>query len=280
MSAILGTIRASSWGDFFDCPQRWYWKNIEGVYSPSRGASVVGSAVHKGAEVFDRANLARTPVSIDAAVDAAADYVRNPVRDDGTPQAVEWGDDEERITQPVALDLSVKLTAKYCREVANDMEYSAVEVKCTRLDVSTDSGVVRMTGTIDRVRVYPNRTKGVADFKSGGKAVEGITSGTPRAVTRGHQLQLGAYTLMSEQELKEKLDGPATIIGFQTNSKLHIAEGVVERPKLPLVGTADKPGMIEMAATMLKSGLFPPNPKSMLCSKKWCPAYDLCIYHE
>jgi hypothetical protein len=159
------------------------------------------------------------------------------------------------------------------------MEYSAIEIKCNALDVETDQGTVRLTGTTDRVRIYPSKVKGIVDFKSGGKAVEGIKAGTPHAVTRGHHLQLGAYTLMTEQETGEKM-GPASIVAFQTNSKLHIAEGMVDKPKLAMVGDHLHPGMIEIAAGMLKSGLFPPNPKSVLCSKKWCPAWDRCIYHE
>ena len=280
MSEILGVVRASSWGDLGDCAFRWYGKNILGVRSPTGAPMVVGSAVHKGTDVFDRAVLAGKVASVDAAVQAAADYVQAPTREDGTPDEVDWrADDEERITPGLAVDYAVKLTAKYCTTVAPKMEYSAIEIKCNALDVNTEHGIVRLTGTTDRVRVYENQSQGISDFKSGGKAVEGIKSGKPHAVTRGHGLQLGAYTLMTEQETKQKL-GAATIIGFQTNSKLHIAEGIVAKPKLALVGTGEHPGMIEVAAQMLKSGLFPPNPKSVLCSEKWCPMWSRCPYHE
>jgi hypothetical protein len=51
--------------------------------------------------------------------------------------------------------------------------------------------------------------------------------------------------------------------------------------KTPLIGDEEHPGLIEIAARMLKSGVFPPNPKSMLCSKKYCPAHAAhCRYHE
>lgn len=280
MSDIVGVVRASSWGDMFDCAYRWYWKNIEGVRGPTRGPMVVGSAVHKGSDVFDRAVLAGQVASVDAAVESAAAYATNPTREDGSPDEVDWGEhDDEKVTPGIAVDYAVKLTSKYCREIAPSMEYTAIEVKCKKLDVNTASGVLRMTGTTDRVRRYDDNDLGITDLKSGSKAVEGIKTGIPRAVTKGHHLQLGAYTLMTEQETRQKL-GKASIIGFQVNSKLHIAEGIVDKPKLALVGTTDKPGMIEIAAGVLKTGLFPPNPKSVLCSKKWCPAWDLCQYHE
>jgi hypothetical protein len=279
VSEPIGIVRASSWGDLGDCAFRWYGKNILGVRSPTRPPMVVGSAVHRGTDTFDRAVLGGEKGSVDAAVETAAEYAKAPVREDGTPEEVDWGAaDEERITPGTAVDYAVKLTAKYCITVAPVMQYSAIEVKCNALDVNTEHGVVRLTGTTDRVRVYPDKTQGISDFKSGGKAVEGVTSGRPHAVTRGHGLQLGAYTLMTEQETGQKL-GAATIVGFQTSSKLHIAEGIVEKPKLAMVGTGEHPGMIEIAAQMLKSGLFPPNPKSILCSEKWCPMWNRCPYH-
>jgi hypothetical protein len=279
---VLGIVRASSWGDLFDCGYRWYHKEILGMRLPSRGGAVVGSAIHKGSAVFDKAVLDGRIASVDEAVAAAADYARAPVRDDGSPQEVDWNDDDdsEKITRDGAVDFSVKLTAKYCQTVAPDMRYEAIEVKCHALNIKTSMGVVRLTGTTDRVRVYDDETKGIADFKSGQKAVEGITSGAPRAVTKGHHLQLGVYTLMTEAETKARLTGPASIIGFQVNSKLHIATGEVANPKRALLGQGKAPGMIEIAAAMLKTGVFPPNPKSVLCSKKWCAAWGVCTYHE
>lgn len=278
MSEILGSVRASSWGDLFDCAARWAYKQ-EGWRLPSRGASVVGSAVHRGTAIYDKAVLENSnqPLSlvIGNATDAAAAWAKAPQDEEGNVLEVQWKSDEgedERIGPGEAVDYSVKLVAKYCREVAPNMTYSAVEVKCKGLDVTTEHGIVRLTGTTDRVRKFAGRS-GISDFKSGGKAVEGIKVGKPVAVTRGHQMQTGAYTLMTEAETKQELNGPATILGFQTTSKLWIAEGTIERPKLALTGNSTKPGMIELAAMMLKSGVFPPNPKSVLCSKKWCPAH-------
>ena len=274
MSEILGTVRASSWPTLFDCPARWDFGR-QGWRLPQRGASVVGSAVHKGTAAFDSEVLVGAIASVDEAVELAAVYARDPIDEDGTPLEVEWKTpegEEEKIGKGEAVDFAVKLVAKYCREVAPSMTFSAVEIKCRGLDVTTEYGTIRMTGTTDRVRVIEGRS-GISDYKTGGKAVEGIKEGKPRAVTRGHQMQTGAYTLMTEAETKKKLDGPATILGFQTSSKLWIAEGTIAEPKLALTGNSDKPGMIELAARMLKSGVFPPNPRSVLCSKRWCAAH-------
>lgn len=275
---VLAKVRASSWGELFDCPLRWYSKNVLGLRNPTRGAMQIGTAIHKGTAVFDGAMLtgmvaADGPVRdlVEASVNSAVEAIDKPTDEDGTPTQVEY---DEEVTQGQAKDYAVKLTAKYCREVAPAKTYTAVEVKCVGLDVATEEGVIRLSGTGDRVEKRGDQ-EGIVDLKTGATAVgaDGV------AKTAGHHLQLGIYTLLSEAELKRPL-GAAKIIGFQTSSKLRIGEGIVENPKRALVGDGDNPGLIEVAAKMLKSGLFPPNPKSMLCSEKYCPNFSRCIYHN
>ena len=118
-------------------------------------------------------------------------------------------------------------------------------------------------------------------LKSGGRATEKTADGGRRAVTKGHHIQLGIYTLMAEQASGERLDAPAEIIGLQTTKEAPVATGEVADVKTPLLGTEEHPGLIQIAARMLKDGIFPPNPKSMLCSAKYCPAYGTrCHYHD
>ena len=50
---ILAKVRASSWGELFDCPLRWHAKNVLGLRNPTRGAMQIGTAIHKGTAVFD-----------------------------------------------------------------------------------------------------------------------------------------------------------------------------------------------------------------------------------
>lgn len=269
---VLAVVRASSWGDFADCELRWYFKNIEGLRLPSRGASVIGSATHRGTSLFDEAAMLAKPIPVEAAVQAAAEYVDAPVTPNGSPQEVVY---DEEVTKGVAKDFAVKLTAKYCTTLAPTLKFAAVELKCNALDVETESGVIRMAGTTDRIMQNTRMEWGIGDLKSGGTAVG--TDGV--ANTKGHGLQLGAYTLMSEQQTGKPL-GAATIIGLQTNSKLRVGMGEVQNPKRALVGDDKHRGMIEIFADTAKRGVFKPNPKSNLCSDKWCPAYSRCIYHE
>lgn len=270
---LVGVIRASSWPSLFDCAYRFYWQNIVGLRSPSAGPAALGTAVHHGTAVFDSAALAGTAIEVEEAIDASRQALINPEQD------VLWDDD---FTKSDADTFAIKLTTRYCQDIAPLQTYSAVELKCTALDVATKHGVVRLTGTTDRVRVLDDGSKGVSDLKTGGRATEKAADGSRRAVTKGHQMQLGVYTLMAEQASGERLDAPAQIVGLQTTKETPCAVGEIADVKTPLLGTDDMPGLIEIAAQMLSTGLFPPNPKSMLCSAKYCPAHAAgkCRYHD
>lgn len=269
---VLATIRAHSWPDFADCELRWYYKNVEGLRLPPGGRIAIGSAIHKSSGAFDQATLDAKPIPVEAATQIAAEFIDNPVGEDGRPEEYVYDADSPK---GKVKDVAVKLTAKYCVEVAPMQRYAGVELRCNALDVTTPEGTIRMTGTTDRIRANSIDEWGVGDLKSGQRAVgaDGV------AVTKGHGLQLGAYTLMSEQQTGKPL-GAATIIGLQTAGPMRIGLGKVDNPKLALVGTEREPGMIEIFAATAKRGVFKPNPKSMLCSKDYCPGYSRCIYHE
>lgn len=268
----LATVRASSWPNLFDCSYKWYWQNIMGLRSPSGGPAHLGTAVHAGTAAYDQAILDGKFITITEAVDASRESLAKP------KEEVRW---DEGMSPADADRLAVKLTTRYCTDIAPTRTYTAVELKCTALDIATAHGVVRVTGTTDRVRQLEDGRKGISDVKTGGRATETTEKGGRRAVTKGHHIQLGIYTLMAEQASGERMDGPAEIIGLQTSKETPCATGEIADVKTPLLGDGKFPGLIEIAAGMLKSGVFPPNPKSVLCSNKFCPAHaSHCKYHD
>lgn len=268
----LATIRASSWPSLFDCAHRWYFQNIVGLRMPSSGNACLGTAIHAGTAAFDSSTLSGDQIDVVTAVDTARAALQNPEHE------VAWDDS---LTPVEADSLAVRLTSRYCQEIAPTRNYAAVELECQALDIGTEHGVVRVTGTTDRIRIIEDGRKGISDLKSGGRATEKTADGGRRATTNGHHIQLGIYTLMAEQASGERLDAPAEIIGLQTTKDTPVATGEVQDVKTPLLGTDEYPGLIEIAAKMLKDGIFPPNPKSMLCSSKYCPAYSAhCRYHD
>jgi hypothetical protein len=265
---ILGTIRASSWTSFFDCSLRWYYQNVVGIRHPSSSRAHLGTSIHAGAATFDFSRINGNPVSIIEAVESTREALHNPGED------VVWDDD---LKLSDADKIGAALTEKYCSLIAPHREYVAVEVQCDALDITTQYGIIRTTGTTDRIRVLDDGRMGISDIKSGARAVtkDGVAS------TKAHQMQLGIYTLQAERVIQRPLDAPAEIIGLKTTKSGDVATGEIEDVKSVLIGDEENPGLIEIAAKMLKSGIFPPNPSSILCSKKYCPAHGgRCKYHN
>lgn len=268
--AILGTIRASSWSTLFDCSLRWYYQNVMNLRLPSRGPAQLGTALHRATAVYDTPRvIGQTGYLVDAC-DALMNAIDHPDGD------VVWDDD---LQPDAAAAIGLSLTQKYTEVIAPTHEYRAVEVKCDALDIATDHGVVRLTGTTDRVRVTVDGQEGIADIKSGKSAV----APDGRANTKGRHLQTGIYKLMAENSLGRSLEAPDEIIGLntaKTEKAQRVGTGEIADSRTPLLGFDEVPGLIELAARLLKSGTFPPNPQSYLCSQKYCAGYHKCRFHD
>jgi RecB family exonuclease len=264
MNSIV-TIRASSLAEIFDCPARWEAKHILGMRMPSSGAATLGTAVHAGTAVFDQSVIDGSGISISEAAGAVVDAIYKPEQD------VAWDEDLQPKT---AEKIALALHTKYCSEIAPKQKYVGVEVTCERL-VITDLGIA-LTGTTDRIRQLPDGRYGISDLKTGARAV----GSDGRASTSGHAAQMGVYELLAEQTLGEVISAPAQIIGMQTaKTTQKVGTGEIEDAKAALIGDEESPGLLEHAANVIHSGMFYPNSKSMLCSKKYCPRWDRCKAH-
>lgn len=233
---------------------------------PTSGAAQLGTAVHASTALFDGAVLAGNPITADDAAGAAVDAIHNPEVD------VLW-DDDLKPTSAEAIALS--LHKRYCADIAPAQTYAGVEVTCERLEIS-DLGLA-LTGTTDRVRITRDGEVGIADIKTGATAV----SAAGAVNVAGHVAQLGVYELLASQVLGRPVTAPAQVIGMQTGKTAkaqRIACADIEGASHALVGADGCPGVLQFAAGMLKSGLFFGNPRSILCSAKYCPAYHTCRF--
>jgi hypothetical protein len=265
----LAVVRASSWGELFDCAARWHFKNVLGLRLPSSGQSALGTALHRGTAVYDKRRMLGEDAQVNEAIDATIDAVTRPEMD------VAW--DEDDLSRDKAAAVGMMLTKTYVEQIGSRRRFDAVELECNALDVETDAGTVRLTGTTDRVYQTADGRFGIGDLKTGKRAVH--TDGV--AETKGHGLQVGVYQIMAQHASGERMTAPAQIVGLHTApTRPRVGIGEIPDATRSLLGTSDKPGLIEVAASMFKSGLFPPNPKSNLCSAKWCPGYSRCPYHE
>lgn len=259
------SIRASSLTELFDCPARWSAKHIDGLRLPRSAAAQLGTAIHASTGIFDASRLpGGNPLTADEAAGALVDAIQKPEED------VEWNETTPRDAEKIGLVLH----ARYCAEIAPRQTYRGVEVTCEKL-VIPDLGIV-LTGTTDRVRETPEGL-GIADLKTGGRAV----GADGRAVTQGHGLQLGVYELLAEHAMGMTISAPAQVVGMNTGktpAAQRVGTGEVPSARAALIGSDGQPGMLEHAAKIIHSGLFYGNPKSVLCSAKYCPAHPTCPF--
>lgn len=259
-------VRASSLGELFDCPARWSAKHIDGLWMPSSGPAHLGTSLHASTAAFDHGRIDGSGVTIDDAAGVFVDTLHDPGWE------VDWGDARIRDAERIGLTLHTQ----YCTDVAPVYDYTGVEVQCEALDVDCGDIILRLTGTTDRVRRDPDNRLGITDLKSGKRAV----GADGRAVTKGHGLQLAVYEVLAETAIGEPVEAPAQIAGLQTSSNARVGVGQIQAPRAALLGTAERPGALQAAARIIKSGEFYGNPRSQLCSEKYCPAFHVCHYRE
>jgi RecB family exonuclease len=258
-------IRASSLAELFDCPARWAAKHIDGLNSPRSAAAQLGTAVHAGTALFDTYRLpGGSPISIDDAAGAVSAAIHHP------EEEVDWEDTAPNDAERIALALH----ARYCAEIAPQQTYMGVEVKCEKLELP-DLGIA-LTGTTDRVREV-NGSLGITDLKTGKAAVG--TDG--KAVTKGHGVQLGVYELLAENAMSLRITAPAQIVGMNTGKTAagqRVGTGEAPNARAALVGTEESPGLLQHASRLIQSGAFYGNPKSYLCSERYCPKHPTCNF--
>jgi hypothetical protein len=253
----------------FDCAYRWEGIHLLGLRNVVGLRAALGTAIHAGTAVFDQARISGDSVTADDAAGVLIDKLRDPEN--------EYDPSRDDLSVGEAEKTGVTLLTKYCFEVSPRYNFVAVEMETKPLDIDCGNGVtVRLTGTMDRARIRKgDHGVGIADLKSGSAAVQkGV------AVTKGHVPQIGTYELLYEHTTGELITDAAEIIGLKTKGTAEIATGVVKNAKRTMVGAEDQPGLIEFAAEMFKTGRFFPNPKSMLCSEKYCPRWGKCHFHD
>lgn len=256
-------IRASSLGSLFDCPARWEAEHLLGMRKPSSAAAQLGTAVHASTAVYDQSVLDGAGISIDEAAGALVDKIHNP------DEEVTWDDLTPRKAELIGLSLHLK----YCHDVAPKLQFAAVELLCDSLQI-TDLGI-ELTGTTDRVYIDGKGRKGIADIKTGKRAVEAKTG---KAVTKYHKEQMAVYELLAEHAAGERLEADAMIIGLKTQGRAQAGTGTIRGARDALVGNEYEKGMLERAADIIRSGNFYGNPRSFLCSEKYCPRYSTCPF--
>ncbi|QFY42956.1 PD-(D/E)XK nuclease family protein [Candidatus Methylospira mobilis] len=264
------TVRASSWAGLFDCAMKWEGVHLLGMKNTIGLRAALGTAIHAGTAVFDQARISGDSLTIDDAAGVLVDKLRDPEN--------EYDPARDDLSVKDAERIGISLLSKYCAEVAPNYDYVSVEMETKPLVIDCGSDIhVRLTGTLDRARVHKHKDGaiGITDLKSGSNAVQ-----KKAAVTKGHGAQIGTYELLFEHSTGTEISAPGEIIGLKTKGTPEIGYGEINNAKRVMVGTEDQPGLIEFAADMFRTGRFYPNPKSLLCSEKYCARYKSCPFKE
>lgn len=263
------TVRASSWAKLFDCAYAFEWTQLLGHYKPSGIRALLGTALHKSTATFDQGRVDHAGITPDDAAGVLVDTIHHPDRD------VDFTDDDIRPRDAEKIGLA--LHSRYCIDWSPRYEFAAVEMTTEPFVIDCGSGVhIKLTGSLDRSRVIAGAGKDrIADLKSGKTAVQ-----KGAANTKQHRPQVGTYQLLYEHTTGRPTDDVSEIIGLKTSGKPEIAMGEMTGARDLMVGTADYPGLMEIAAHMFSSGLFPPNPSSANCHPKYCARYQFCPYHD
>ncbi|RBB38879.1 PD-(D/E)XK nuclease family protein [Burkholderia reimsis] len=260
-------VRASSWGALFDCAYKWEYEVLNQHRKAVGLRAALGTAIHASTAVFDQALIDGNTIKPADAAEVFVNKLKHPEYD------VDYTQDELTVKQAESIGLT--LHTKYCTTIAPTMRYESVEAPFMPLDIDCGGGViVQLTGTMDRARVASGKGRRIVDLKSGERAIVGGT-----VTTRGHAAQCGTYQLLDDHTTGKTSEG-AQIVGLMTSSKPRVGVSPVFDARKVMVGTDGQKGLIEYAAEMFRTGLFPPNPRSMLCSPKYCARWNSCIFHE
>ena len=261
-------IRASSFGNFFDCGYRFEWEQIMKKTRPSSLRAHLGTSIHAGTAAFDQAALEGQPITPTEAAAVTMDTFLSPKGE------VDLRDDKLTIKEAEAIGLT--LTARYCTQIAPSLQFESVEMPLEPWNIDCGDGlIIQLTGTMDRARVLQNEhTVRIADIKTGGRLIsDGIVS------VKGRAPQLGTYELLYQQTTGRETSG-SQIIALQTTKRAEVGVSRVFDAKAMMVGDDEREGLLQVAAKALKAGLFMPNPQSSLCSERYCARWGVCKYHE
>ena len=276
MSEVI-PVRASSWGKLFDCAHSWEGTHVMGMNKPSGMRAQLGTAIHASTAIFDQGRMDNSGVTANEAAGTLVDTLRNPDRD------VDYTGADLTVLE--AEKIGLVLHSRYCTEISPRYEFAAVELTTTPMEIDCGNGVtIRLTGTMDRARAIVGKTGlKVGDLKSGRLSVikdpTDPTGIRMVAKTKGHHAQVGTYQILTEFTTGQTVMDEAEIIGLSTGKPM-VATGEIVGARAILLGDGGSPGLIDYAASMFKSGLFPPNPQSYLCSEKYCARWATCKFHS
>lgn len=272
-------IRASSLPSYTDCPRRWAARTlshevVSAGYSidlaqPASVGASVGTATHSGAAhimglKMQTGELGSQTEAEQLALEQFGESVHGGVLwDEATPNL---NDAQKQV---------VRMVRVFRNTIAVKAEPVAVE---RRLEANVGDDFI-LSGQSDLQTIEPGR---IRDLKTG-------------RFPRSHYAQLGAYSLLARTAHPEQVTKEVCVDFIQRvpvskpqpETATEFYDQVVAEQAAASTISRIKSDVVEFRRR-LTDGDAPPehaflaNPASMLCSKKWCPAFgsDFCREHK
>jgi len=242
---------------YLGCPRKAGYRYVDELPSPTGVALIKGTAMDMAANhdlksYIETGKHAKPSEVLDAAEDGFAEAVDRA----GGTEEVDWGDDPE----DDAFDSTIRLTRTWRRELAPDIEPTAVQVELHHeLPSGRDFiGFLDWEGSVD------GREPVIGDNKTGKRK---MNRDQPSKA-----LQPYAYAWLKNEPI-EFVFARSIDTGKGTNSEFCWTK----RSSDDVAWYGELVTDVERA---FETGIFPPNPTSFLCSERWCPYFATCQPHR
>tara|TARA_B110000211_G_C14075485_1_gene551834 strand:+ start:408 stop:1205 length:798 start_codon:yes stop_codon:yes gene_type:complete len=254
------TIRPSSLSEIGQCSYRWYKTHIEGEQMPPSSRANIGTAIHRGAEVFwtDAIKSGKKDNNLRAIQDAAIQQYQESEKEGN----VFYKDRENKNTAEKEV---VNGTKAFLTDIVPKTDIPLAVEK--RLSYEVDHPLVaRVSGTVDYIT-----SDTIADLKTSGRKIS----------PQDHVLQQSIYNFLAVKNgIKvDKLQIQSIILSKTTPPRgeimsltpnipqaLYITNHLLDSLKVAHEGKVD-PKL-----------LFRGNPKYFLCSDAYCSQHSTCPF--
>lgn len=250
------TLRPSSFLAYQQCRRKWALTHLEGRRQAQPARAVIGTAVHKAAELCWKHAIAtgKKDLNISLAKDAAVQEFDNLCKKDALTYA---GAD----TPNTARNLVASGAAIFIRDIASRVAIPTHVEKRYVIPVRNHPIVAEFGGTIDYIS-----SDSIADLKTSKRTVS----------PQNHVLQQSAYKMVAEHHGHKVVRNEIHCVVFKKNPT-----GVV----LPLEPNVEQ--VVHAVDNILKTLrafhdggdpdiLFPGNTGYYLCSPTWCGFHAQC----
>lgn len=258
-SAELRRFSHSLIDTFLDCPRKAMYRYVEGVESPLTPALLKGKASDQSWNAALAAKIAGDVIPTEDILERTEVEFRAAVKEVGL-SSIDWdGETDPKAAARSALESALTLSRIWANELYPEIEPTAVQVELTR---ELPSGR-QFIGFLDYEGVVEG-LPAIGDNKTGKKRMaKGEAS---------KALQPYAYAWLKDEP-----------ISFVFSRAIDTGASRYSEFVWTARSDADNAWYGELVATVERSfeaGIFPPNPRSNMCSPKWCPYFERCQPHR